>query len=27
LKAEQRGKNINIFVGGKSVVVAQGEFV
>jgi len=27
LKAEQRGPNINIFVGGKSVVVAQGEFV
>jgi trans-2,3-dihydro-3-hydroxyanthranilate isomerase len=27
LKAEQRGKNINIFVGGKSVTVAQGEFI
>jgi trans-2,3-dihydro-3-hydroxyanthranilate isomerase len=27
LKAEQRGKNINIFVGGKSVIMARGEFV
>jgi trans-2,3-dihydro-3-hydroxyanthranilate isomerase len=27
LKAEQSGENINISVGGKSVVVAQGEFV
>ncbi|MBI5954096.1 MAG: PhzF family phenazine biosynthesis protein [Chloroflexi bacterium] len=27
LKAEQRGKNINIFVGGKSVTVAHGEFI
>ncbi|CAG0996346.1 trans-2,3-dihydro-3-hydroxyanthranilate isomerase [Anaerolineales bacterium] len=27
LKAEQRGKNINIFVGGKSMIVAQGEFI
>lgn len=27
LKTEQRGKNINIFVGGKSVIVAQGEFI
>jgi trans-2,3-dihydro-3-hydroxyanthranilate isomerase len=27
LKAEQRGPNINIFVGGKSVIVAQGEFI
>lgn len=27
LKAEQSGENINISVGGKSIVVAQGEFV
>ena len=27
LKAEQHGENINISVGGKSVIVAQGEFV
>jgi trans-2,3-dihydro-3-hydroxyanthranilate isomerase len=27
LKAEQRGANINIFVGGKSMIVAQGEFI
>lgn len=27
LKAEQSDENINIFVGGKSIVVAQGEFV
>jgi len=27
LKAEQEGLNINIFVGGKSVLVAKGEFV
>lgn len=27
LKAEQEGSNINIFVGGKSVLVAKGEFV
>jgi len=27
LKAEQSGKNIDIFVGGKSILVAQGEFV
>jgi trans-2,3-dihydro-3-hydroxyanthranilate isomerase len=27
LKAEQRDANINIYVGGKSVVVAQGKFV
>jgi trans-2,3-dihydro-3-hydroxyanthranilate isomerase len=27
LKAEQRGPNINIFVGGKSIIVARGEFV
>jgi trans-2,3-dihydro-3-hydroxyanthranilate isomerase len=27
LKAEQRGKKINIFVGGKSMIVAQGEFI
>jgi trans-2,3-dihydro-3-hydroxyanthranilate isomerase len=27
LKAEQSGENINIFVGGKSVIVAQGEFI
>lgn len=27
LKAEQRGKHINIFVGGKSVLMARGEFI
>jgi len=27
LKAEQSGENINICVGGKSVIVAQGEFI
>jgi trans-2,3-dihydro-3-hydroxyanthranilate isomerase len=27
LKAEQRGENINVFVGGKSVIVARGEFI
>ncbi len=27
LKAEQRGQHINIFVGGKSVIVAQGGFI
>lgn len=27
LKAEQSGENIDIFVGGKSVIVARGEFV
>ncbi len=27
LKAEQSGENINISVGGKSVIVAQGEFI
>ena len=27
LKAEQSGANINIFVGGKSITVAQGEFI
>jgi trans-2,3-dihydro-3-hydroxyanthranilate isomerase len=27
LKAEQRVKNINIFVGGKSMILAQGEFI
>jgi trans-2,3-dihydro-3-hydroxyanthranilate isomerase len=27
LKAEQRGKKINVFVGGKSIIVAQGEFI
>lgn len=27
LKAEQRGQHINIFVGGKSVLMAQGEFI
>jgi trans-2,3-dihydro-3-hydroxyanthranilate isomerase len=27
LRAEQHGNDINIFVGGKSIVVAQGEFI
>jgi trans-2,3-dihydro-3-hydroxyanthranilate isomerase len=27
LKAEQRGKHINIFVGGKSMLMARGEFI
>ena len=27
LTVEQRGKNIDIFVGGKSMIMAQGEFI